>query len=112
MEEQFKKERTKSIGKVAVIGVAVVLLILFVLSFTYVKAGYVGILYSPNGGVINNKVVTQGMSLQNPFYKVKKYTVGTEQACLSKDKREGSDEDESFSIPTSDGKTVSVDLEF
>ena len=48
-----------------------------------------------------------------PFVqKVNSYTVATEQAYLSKDKKEGSKDDDSFNIPTSDGKTVNVDLEF
>lgn len=76
-----------------------------------VPAGYVGVVYSPSGGV-QEKVLTQGYNFINPFKGVTKYTIGTEQAYLSADEREGSKEDDSFIVPTSDGKMVNVDLEY
>lgn len=76
-----------------------------------IKPGYVGIVYSMNGGV-KNKTLSQGLNFVSPFAKVKEYTIANEQAYLSKDKKEGSKDDDSFFIPTADGKTVNVDLEF
>ena len=76
-----------------------------------IKPGYVGIVYSLKGG-IKDGVRTQGLTWFKPWESVQTYSVATEQAYLSKDKREGSKEDDSFDIPTSDGKTVNVDLEF
>lgn len=65
-------------------------------------AGYVGVVYSPNGGVKEN-ALNQGWHFVNPLYKVTEYTVATEQAYLSRDSKEGSKDDDSFYIPTSDG---------
>ncbi len=76
-----------------------------------IKAGYVGVIYSMNGGV-KDKTLGQGWHLISPFKKVVEYSVATEQAFLSKDKKEGSPDDDSFLIPSKDGKTLNVDLEF
>ncbi|RHW55445.1 prohibitin family protein [Clostridium botulinum] len=76
-----------------------------------IKAGYVGVVYSMNGGV-EDKTLGQGWHLISPFKKVVEYSVATEQAFLSKDKKEGSEDDDSFSIQSKDGKNLNVDLEF
>ena len=78
---------------------------------TKIDAGYAGIVYSLNGGV-EDTVLTQGMHIKSPFKKVIEYSVATTQGNLSKDKKEGSKDDDSFMIATSDGKTVEVDLEY
>lgn len=80
-------------------------------STTRVKPGYVGVVYSLNGG-IQGDVLTQGMHFINPFHKVTQYSVATEQGYLSKDSKEGSGGNDSFTIPTADGKTVQVSLEY
>ena len=77
-----------------------------------IKPGYVGVVYSLNGGIKDDQVLSQGLKFVNPLSKVNQYSVATEQAYLSRDKKEGSKDDDSFIIPTSDGKTVNVDLEF
>ena len=82
-----------------------------VMSAEMIKPGYVGIIYSMNGG-IKGDVLNQGLNFVSPIAKVRQYSVATEQAYLSRDKKEGSKDDDSFMIPTSDGKTVNVDLEF
>lgn len=79
--------------------------------FTKIAPGYVGVVYNMKGGV-EDTVLTQGMKYVFPWKHVNKYSVATEQAYLSRDAVEGSKDDDSFSIPTSDGKTVNVDLEF
>lgn len=76
-----------------------------------IKAGYVGIIYSLDGG-IKSEVLSQGLHFVNPLSSVRQYSVATEQGYLSKSSKEGSKDDDSFDIPTSDGKTVNVDLEY
>ena len=76
-----------------------------------IPAGHVGIVYSMNGG-IQDTVLSQGFHLVSPFKKITKYSVGIEQGYLSRDKQEGSPDDDSFEIPTKDGKTINVDLEY
>lgn len=101
----------KKIGAICIAAGVIVGGILLFLSSEIVKPGYVGIQYSMDGGV-KDETLPQGYHLVNPLVKVKQYTVATEQAYLSKDNKEGSKDDDSFNIPTSDGKTVDVDLEF
>jgi len=80
-----------------------------------IPAGYVGVIYNMSGGVQQN-VFSQGFHFASPTQHVTKYSIATEQAFLAKgvdtDGDKDSDKDNSFSIPTSDGKTVNVDLEF
>ncbi|WP_250277608.1 prohibitin family protein [[Clostridium] colinum] len=85
--------------------------ILLYFSTTIIKAGYVGIQYSLNGG-IKNEVLEQGLRFKSPIVKVTKYPISRQQVYLSANKDESKDSDSSFNIPTSDGKSVSVDLEF
>lgn len=76
-----------------------------------VPAGYVGVVYNMNGGV-DGEVLTQGWHVVSPTKKVTTYSIGIEQSYLTAEDKGDSTEDESFSIPTSDGKTVRVNLEF
>jgi regulator of protease activity HflC (stomatin/prohibitin superfamily) len=103
--------KSKLIG--AIISGVVILgvIICGVKSAHVIKPGYVGIIYSMDGGV-KNTVLSQGLHFVNPISSVNQYSVATTQAYLSKSSKEGSKEDDSFNIPTSDGKTVNVDLEF
>ncbi len=91
-------------------GIALVVAFLF-FALTKIPAGYVGVVYAPNGGV-KETTLSQGWHVVSPLNKVTKYTVATEQAYLSRDSKEGSRDDDSFFVPTSDGKLVNVDIEF
>lgn len=48
----------------------------------------------------------------SPTKKVTTYSIGIEQSYLTSEEKGDSEKDESFNIPTSDGKTVKVNLEF
>ena len=76
-----------------------------------VPAGYVGVVYNMNGG-IEDETLSQGWKLVAPTKKVTMYSIGLEQSYLTSEDKGDSPNDESFSIPTSDGKTVRVNLEF
>ena len=76
-----------------------------------VPAGYVGVVYNMNGGV-DGEILTQGWHVVSPTKKVTTYSIGIEQSYLTEVNKGDSPKDESFNIPTSDGKTVRVDLEF
>ena len=76
-----------------------------------VPAGYVGVVYNMNGG-IEDETLSQGWKLVAPTKKVTMYSIGLEQSYLTYEDKGDSPNDESFSIPTSDGKTVRVNLEF
>ena len=75
-----------------------------------IPAGYVGVVYSASGGV-SGEVLGQGWHLVAPTKKVKEFTIGNEQIILSKDAREGSDEDESFAVATSDNANIDISFQ-
>ena len=74
-----------------------------------VPAGYVGVVYSMNGG-IEDEVLSQGWHIVGPTKKVTTYSVATEQLYMSADAKEGSKEDDSFDVVCRDGK-MNVDFE-
>ena len=76
-----------------------------------IPTGYVGVVYNMNGGV-DGEVLSQGWHIVAPTKKVTDYSIGLEQSYLTSENKGDSPKDESFSIPTSDGKTVRVNLEF
>ena len=101
-------------GKIGAVLLAVVLVLGLICGITClekVPAGYVGVVYNMNGGV-DGEVLTQGWHLVSPTKKVTTYSIGLEQSYLTAEDKGDSPNDESFSIPTSDGKTVRVNLEF
>lgn len=76
-----------------------------------VKPGYIGIVYSVTNGV-NGDTLGKGWHIKKPTEKVTQYSISLEQSYLTKDDRGDSGKDESFNIPTSDGKSINVDVEF
>lgn len=95
-----------------VLGVLIFGAIIFgLLCMKKVDAGYVGVVYNMNGGV-DGEVLSQGWHLVSPTKKVTTYSIGIEQSYLTSEDKGDSKKDESFNIPTSDGKTVKVNLEF
>ena len=101
-------------GMVGAIALALVLIIaLFgvIICLEKIPAGYVGVVYNMNGGV-EGDVLTQGWHVVSPTKKITTYSIGIEQSYLTAENKGDSPRDESFNIPTSDGKTVRVNLEF
>lgn len=101
-------------GKIgaAVLGfIMVVGLIITLMCLEKVPAGYVGVVYNFSTG-ISDDTLSQGWHFISPTKKVTIYSIGIEQSYLSAAKVGDSKEDESFSTPTSDGKSLTVDLEF
>lgn len=101
-------------GTIGAVFLGVVMILVLVLGFMCMEripAGYVGVVYSMNGGV-DGEILTQGWHMVSPTKKVTTYSIGIEQSYLTSEDKGDSAKDESFSIPTSDGKTVKVNLEF
>lgn len=93
-------------------GAAILLCIIScVICTVKIPAGYVGVVYNMSGGV-DGEILYQGWHIVSPTKKVTSYSIGLEQSYLTSEEKGDSREDESFSIPTSDGKTVRVNLEF
>lgn len=102
--------RKKPIFIVAVIVVAIIGSIFTISSLTKIDAGKVGVIYSMNGG-IKEETLSQGVHFISPLWKVKQFTIGNEQMVLSKDSREGSPEDDSFNVATSDDANISISFQ-
>lgn len=101
-------------GKIGAVLLALLIfggLICGVICLEKVPAGYVGVVYNMNGGV-DGEILTQGWHWISPTKKVTEYSIGIEQSYLSSENIGDSKKDESFNVPTSDGKTVKVNLEF
>lgn len=79
-------------------------------SLEKVDTGKVGVVYSMKGGV-KDETLGQGVHFINPFLKVKEFTIGNEQLILSKDKRDGSEGDDSFKVATSDDASISISFQ-
>lgn len=104
----------KTKGFVGSIVLAVVIVICLIVGFSCaekVPAGYVGIVYSMNGGV-SDDVLTQGWHIVSPTKEVTLYSIGIEQSYLTAGQNGDSKGDDSFEVPSSDGKGLNVDLTF
>lgn len=103
-----------STGKIGAIVLAIVMVVgmaLAAMCLERVPTGHVGVVYNMNGGV-DGEVLTQGWHMVSPTKKVTTYSIGIEQSYLTASNKGDSKNDESFSTPTSDGKSLTVDLEF
>jgi len=101
-------------GKIGAIflGLLLIVGVVIVLGCTErIPAGYVGIVYNMRNG-ISEEVLTQGWHVVSPTKRITTYSIGIEQSYLTADDVGDSKHDESFSTPTSDGKSLVVDLEF
>lgn len=95
-----------------IIGVAILATIVGVFMCAQrVPAGYVGVVYNMSGG-IEGETLSQGWHIVAPTKNVTIYSIGIEQSYLTSEEKGDSKADESFNIPTADGKTVKVNLEF
>lgn len=94
------------------LGVLIILgIILMIFCTTRVPAGYIAVQYNVNGGIAGD-VLEQGWHIVPPTVKTTLYSIGLEQSYLTSEDKGDSPKDESFNTPTSDGKSLTVDLEF
>lgn len=75
-----------------------------------IPTGSVGVVYQMNGGV-QDELLTQGFHLVSPTKKVKEFTIGNEQVVLSKDKRDGSEDNDSFLVSTADNANIRISFQ-
>lgn len=99
------------IGAIA-LGVVIVLgLIMALICTEKIPAGYVGVVYSMNGGVAE-ETLGQGWHLVSPTKKITDYSIGIEQSYLTATDDGDSPNDDSFSAPSKDGKGLQMELTF
>ncbi len=104
-------KRTGTIGGILFAILLIFGLIIAVVCTTKIPAGYVGVVYNMNGGV-DGEILSQGWHVIAPTKKITTYSIGLEQSYLVSGDKGDSEKDESFKCPTSDGKSVTVELEF
>lgn len=107
----MSRNRNGFVGGIVALVVIVIGLIVFFTGMTKVPAGYVGIVYNYRTG-ISGETVSQGWHWTGPMKDVILYSVGIEQSYLTSNKDGDSPNDDSFEVPTSDGKGLKVDLTF
>lgn len=101
----------KSLGGIATaVIIALVVIVLFVCTVR-IPAGYVGVVYNMNGG-ISDRTLTQGFHVISPTQNVTTYSIGIEQSYLTASKDGDSSDNESFEVPSNDGKGLTVDMTF
>lgn len=106
----MEKYNMKRIIAAIIIIAAVIGGIFTVVSLEWIDTGKVGVVYSMRGGV-KDETLPQGVHFINPFLKVKQFTVGNEQLILSQDSRDGSKDDDSFNVATSDDARISISFQ-
>lgn len=99
------------VGSVIIAVVIIVSIIGCFMCANKVPAGYVGIVYNMNGGV-QKELLTQGWHILKPTQDVTLYSIGVEQSYLTAGEDGDSEGDDSFEVPTSDGKGLQVELTF
>jgi len=100
-------------GKIGGLLTALAIIACIIVGFaclTRIPTGYVGVVYSMNGGV-QDEILSQGFHLVAPTKHVKEFTVGNEQLILSQDDRDGSEGDESFLVSTADNANISISFQ-
>lgn len=107
----MKKKRIGLVGSITT-GVGIVLLIICLFLCTErIPAGYVGVVYNMNGG-IEDQTLSQGWHIISPTKKVTLYSIGIEQSYLTAGADGDSKDNDSFEVPTKDGKGLTVDETF
>lgn len=104
--------RNKGLFGSIIIGVVILFCIITYFTCTVrVPAGYTGIVYNYRSGA-SGETVSQGYRFVGPFKEVVLYSIGIEQSYLTSTKDGDSPNDDSFEVPSSDGKGLVVDLTF
>ena len=104
-------KKSGAIGGLLLAVIMVLALIMCCFCLKRVPAGYIGVVYNFSTG-ISDDTLSQGWRFVSPTQRVTIYSIGIEQSYLTSEDKGDSPKDESFNVPTSDGKTVKVDLEF
>ena len=101
----------KALGGFTTAAILIFAIVVFLFCTVRIPAGYVGVVYNMNGG-ISNKTLSQGFHIVAPTQNVTTYSIGIEQSYLTASKDGDSDSDESFEVPSNDGKGLTVDMTF
>ena len=100
----------KKLTGIAVVAVAAGVLIV-PKCIKIVPQGNVGAIYNRLGGGIEDRVLEEGFNFKKPWEKINYFPVSIETVYMSKDSREGSEDDESITLSCQDG-SLNADLTY
>lgn len=101
----------KALGGFTTAAILIFVIVVFLFCTVRIPAGYVGVVYNMNGG-ISDKTLSQGFHVVAPTQNVTTYSIGIEQSYLTASKDGDSNGNESFEVPSNDGKGLTVDMTF
>lgn len=101
----------KVLGGFTTAAILIFVIVVFLFCTVRIPAGYVGVVYNMNGG-ISDKTLSQGFHIVAPTQNVTTYSIGIEQSYLTSGKDGDSEDNESFEVPSNDGKGLTVDMTF
>lgn len=101
----------KALGGFTTAAILIFVIVVFLFCTVRIPAGYVGVVYNMNGG-ISDKTLSQGFHIVAPTQNVTTYSIGIEQSYLTSGKDGDSEDNESFEVPSNDGKGLTVDMTF
>lgn len=104
------KMRKGRIGAIVTAIIVIIGLFCVIGCIEKVPVGYEAVVYNMSGGV-SGETLTQGWHIVSPTKRVKHFTISNEQFVLTKDSREGSKEDDSFTVATADDAMLSVSFQ-
>lgn len=104
-------KKTGLVGACTLGAIFVIGLIILLMCFERVPAGYVGVVFKPSTGIAE-ETLNQGWHLISPTDRVTEYSIGIEQSYLTASKDGDSPDDDSFSAPSADGKGLQMELTF
>lgn len=90
--------------------VAIVGGVFTVKSCKLIGTGKTGIVYNYKDGV-QKETLQPGINFISPFEKVKEFSTSNEILVMSKDKRDGSKDDDSFKVATSDDASIAISFQ-
>lgn len=106
----MSKRKSGLVGGIITGVIIFIALICLVMCIEKVPVGYEAVVYSVNGGV-QDETLTQGWHIIAPTKKAKIFTISNEQLLLTQDSREGSKDDESFKVSTSDDASIAISFQ-
>lgn len=110
-KEQYERKKKSIIGAILSVVVIITIIVLLSMSLKKVKPGYVGVVYNMNGG-IQSETLDQGWHWIKPSQRLTQYSIGIEQSYLTATSDGDSEDDDSFSAPSKDGKGLTMELTF
>lgn len=104
---ELKKVKRIAIG----IGTGILIIFLGIKCTTVIPAGNVGAVYDKLKRGVQDYTLSEGLHIITPWQSIKEFPTSIETIYMSKDKREGSETDESITISCSDG-SLNSDIVF